>query len=122
MNHGAKTSELADEPQEDGAFLDSVDPPADLPDPDLGENSLKVLERRYLIRGDDGELAETPRQMFWRVARTVASAEVKFDAEPEEAVEVARGWAARARDWAALDRLATDALAALDEATRLRQR
>ena len=39
-----------------------------------------------------------------------------------EAVEVARGWAARARDWAALDRLATDALAALDEATRLRQR
>ena len=40
MNHGAKTSELAGEPQEDGAFLDSVDPPADLPDPDLGENSL----------------------------------------------------------------------------------
>ena len=78
MNHGAKTSELAGEPQEDGAFLDSVDPPADLPDPDLGENSLKVLERRYLIRGDDGELAETPRQMFWRVARTVASAEVKL--------------------------------------------
>jgi|GEM_PF-3082716 len=39
-----------------------------------------------------------------------------------EAVEVASSWADRARDWAALDRLATDALAALDGAVRLRQR
>ncbi len=93
LTDGAGTSDPAGETrdQEDaGALLGGIDPPADLPDPDLGENSLKVLERRYLIRGEDGDLAETPRQMFWRVARTVAGAEVKFDAEPEEALEVAR--------------------------------
>ena len=93
VTDGAETSEPAGETrdaEDAGALLGGIDPPADLPDPDLGENSLKVLERRYLIRGEDGELDETPRQMFWRVARTVAGAEVKFDAEPEEALEVAR--------------------------------
>jgi ribonucleoside-diphosphate reductase alpha chain len=96
---GAITNQAATDGEEDAgglsleeaeAVLGTVDPPADLPDPDLCENSITVLERRYLIRDEDGELAETPRQMFWRVARTVAGAEVRFDADPEEAVEVAR--------------------------------
>lgn len=72
------------------AALESNDPPADLAEPDLTENATTVLERRYLIRTDEGQLDETPRQLFWRVARTVAKAELKFDAEPEEALEVAR--------------------------------
>jgi ribonucleoside-diphosphate reductase alpha chain len=72
--------------------LAAVDPPADLPEPDLTENAAKVLERRYLIRGNDGEPSETSRQLFWRVASTVAKAELKFDAVPEEALEVARDY------------------------------
>ena len=72
--------------------LVAIDPPADLPEPDLTENAAKVLERRYLIRGTDNEPAETPRQLFWRVASTVAKAELKFDAVPEEALEVARDY------------------------------
>ncbi|MEM1452031.1 MAG: adenosylcobalamin-dependent ribonucleoside-diphosphate reductase [Planctomycetota bacterium] len=70
--------------------LKAVDPPADLSDPDLGENARTVLERRYLLRDGNGAVVETPRQLFWRVARTVASAEMKFDADAEEALEVAR--------------------------------
>ena len=72
--------------------LGAIDPPVDLPEPDLTENALKVLERRYLVRGTEGELAETPRQLFWRVASTVAKAELKFNAVPEEALEVARDY------------------------------
>ena len=40
----------------------------------------------------------------------------------DEGVEVARRWAERARGWAELDLLATDALTALEVATELRQR
>jgi ribonucleoside-diphosphate reductase alpha chain len=39
----------------------------------LSENALTVLRKRYLLRGPDGEPAETPAQMFWRVARVVAA-------------------------------------------------
>ncbi len=70
--------------------LYAQDPPSDLADPDLTENAVTVLERRYLGRDESDRLLETPRQLFWRVARTVAKAELKFDAEPEEALEVAR--------------------------------
>ncbi len=41
----------------------------------LSENSLKVLERRYLRRDIDGALLETPAGMFYRVARHIAAAE-----------------------------------------------
>ncbi|MEO1698001.1 MAG: adenosylcobalamin-dependent ribonucleoside-diphosphate reductase [Planctomycetota bacterium] len=72
------------------AALEALDPPADFPEPDLTENARTVLERRYLIRDEAGALVETPRQLFWRVARTVARAELTYDAAPEEALEVAR--------------------------------
>ena len=41
----------------------------------LSENSLKVLERRYLRRDIDGTLLETSAGMFYRVANHIASAE-----------------------------------------------
>ena len=42
---------------------------------ELSANALKVLQRRYLKKGDNGELLETPEQMFRRVARAIAQAE-----------------------------------------------
>jgi len=42
---------------------------------ELSPNALKVLERRYLRKGEKGELLETPEQMFQRVARAIAQAE-----------------------------------------------
>ena len=41
----------------------------------LAENSLRVLERRYLMKNDEGKVIETPEQLFRRVAGNVASAE-----------------------------------------------
>jgi ribonucleoside-diphosphate reductase alpha chain len=45
----------------------------------LGINALKVLERRYLLRDQDGNIIETPRELFHRVAHTIAAVETKFD-------------------------------------------
>jgi len=42
---------------------------------ELSANALKVLQRRYLRKGENGEILETPEQMFHRVARAVAQAE-----------------------------------------------
>jgi ribonucleoside-diphosphate reductase alpha chain len=41
----------------------------------LGPSALAVLERRYLLRADDGRAIETPAQLFHRVAVAVAHAE-----------------------------------------------
>ena len=42
---------------------------------ELSANALKVLQRRYLRKGEKGELLESPEQMFVRVGRAVARAE-----------------------------------------------
>ncbi|MDI9598931.1 MAG: ribonucleotide reductase N-terminal alpha domain-containing protein, partial [Acidobacteriota bacterium] len=42
---------------------------------ELSANALKVLERRYLKKDENGHLLETPEEMFRRVARAVAQAE-----------------------------------------------
>ncbi len=44
----------------------------------LSVNAIKVLERRYLLRDEDGNIVETPKELFRRVARTIAGAETKF--------------------------------------------
>ncbi|MDH4007427.1 MAG: adenosylcobalamin-dependent ribonucleoside-diphosphate reductase, partial [Desulfuromonadales bacterium] len=48
------------------------------PTPLLSANALTVLERRYLRRNEEGEVLETPLDMFKRVAETIASAEKNF--------------------------------------------
>ena len=52
----------------------------------LSENCLKVLEKRYLKRNEDGTVIETAVDMFTRVARTIAEGDKaygKSDAEVE---------------------------------------
>jgi ribonucleoside-diphosphate reductase alpha chain len=52
----------------------------------LSENCLKVLEKRYLKRNEDGTVIETAVDMFTRVARTIAEADRaygKSDADVE---------------------------------------
>jgi ribonucleoside-diphosphate reductase alpha chain len=41
-------------------------------------NGVKVLEARYLLRDENGKIIETPREMFWRVARYVALVEILY--------------------------------------------
>lgn len=50
----------------------------------LSENAVKVLERRYLKRDEEGVLLENPKEMFIRVARNIASAEKKYGKTEEE--------------------------------------
>ncbi len=45
----------------------------------LGINAIKVLERRYLLRDQEGNLIETPRELFHRVAHTIAAVETRFE-------------------------------------------
>ncbi len=47
-------------------------------------NSLKVLEGRYLQKDRNGKLLETPKQLFQRVARNVAQADLRYGQNPEE--------------------------------------
>jgi ribonucleoside-diphosphate reductase alpha chain len=51
---------------------------------DLTENAITVLERRYLKKDPDGKVIETPKQMFWRVAKNIARADLLYNPMADE--------------------------------------
>src|SRR5262245_12300692 len=53
---------------------------------DLSANALTVLERRYLVKDDQGKPVERPQDLFWRVARTIAAPDRTYGAS-DRAVE-----------------------------------
>ncbi len=44
----------------------------------LSDNALSVLQRRYLTKDKDGNITETPQQLFARVAAAVATADANY--------------------------------------------
>ena len=54
-----------------------------LDDPKLTVNAIEILEKRYLLKNEKGELIETPTGMFWRVAKAVASADIKYGGDAD---------------------------------------
>ncbi len=56
---------------------------------DLSPNALTVLERRYLVKDDQGKPAETPEDLFWRVARCVAAPDRAYGASDRAAHSLA---------------------------------
>ncbi|HNW05273.1 MAG TPA: vitamin B12-dependent ribonucleotide reductase, partial [Oscillospiraceae bacterium] len=49
----------------------------------LTDNAIAVLERRYLVKNEQGECVETPEDLFRRVASAVASADRNYDTEAD---------------------------------------
>lgn len=49
----------------------------------LSPNALKVLEKRYLKKDEEGKVVETPGDLFLRVARSVAAADSGYGKSPE---------------------------------------
>jgi ribonucleoside-diphosphate reductase alpha chain len=49
----------------------------------LTENAQRVLEKRYLAKDKNGNPVETPEQLFRRVARAIASAELIYDSKAD---------------------------------------
>jgi ribonucleoside-diphosphate reductase alpha chain len=50
--------------------------------PQLSDNAITVLERRYLVKDDEGRPVESADDLFWRVARTIAEADAAYGASP----------------------------------------
>jgi ribonucleoside-diphosphate reductase alpha chain len=53
----------------------------------LSVNAIRVLEKRYLLKNDEGVVIEAPSQMFRRVAREVARVEARYGGKESELVE-----------------------------------
>jgi ribonucleoside-diphosphate reductase alpha chain len=53
---------------------------------ELSDNALRVLERRYLTKDGEGRVIETPQELFRRVARHIASAELIYDPKADVSV------------------------------------
>ena len=47
----------------------------------VSDNALRVLERRYLTKDEEGRVVETPQELYRRVARHIASAELLYDSK-----------------------------------------
>jgi ribonucleoside-diphosphate reductase alpha chain len=56
----------------------------------LSPNAITVLEKRYLLKDETGAPIESPRDLFWRVARTVAVADKRYGASEAKVTEVAQ--------------------------------
>ncbi len=50
---------------------------------DLSANARTVLERRYLIKNEQGKPVEGAEDLYWRVARTIAAPDAAFGASPK---------------------------------------
>jgi ribonucleoside-diphosphate reductase alpha chain len=54
-------------------------PTREVTDSLFSQNALKVLEKRYLAKNDKGQVTETPTDMFRRVARNIAEADLLYN-------------------------------------------
>src|SRR5881396_4248335 len=56
------------------------------------EPALRVLRERYLLRNDRGEVIETPEEMCWRVAVSIAAGEGRYGRSRAAVREVAEAF------------------------------
>lgn len=56
--------------------------PDDLPEPSFSENAWYIGKTRYAFRDADGTPIESPKQMLWRIAYNIATAERLYSENP----------------------------------------
>jgi ribonucleoside-diphosphate reductase alpha chain len=54
----------------------------------LSPNAITVLEKRYLLKDENGAPIESPKDLFWRVARTIAEADKRYGSSEAETARV----------------------------------
>lgn len=47
----------------------------------FADNAIRVMEKRYLVRNEEGQIIETPKTMFRRVAKALAEVERRYGAD-----------------------------------------
>lgn len=52
--------------------------PTDLIEPKISKNSLEIMKKRHLQKDKNGKVIETPQEMFWRVASSMAGEDAKY--------------------------------------------
>ncbi len=55
---------------------------------ELTDNAIRILEARYLQRNGDGNIIETPEELFQRVANDIAAAELAYNTPKDEILKV----------------------------------
>jgi ribonucleoside-diphosphate reductase alpha chain len=70
-----------------------VPPPDDLPEPTFSENAWYIGRTRYAFRNKEGVPIESPKQMLWRIAYNIATAERLYSENPRaQHMEMARAF------------------------------
>jgi len=64
-------------------------PPARLAEPKLSENAWYIGRTRYAKRDDAGNPIESPRELFWRVAYNIATADRMYGADEKKHIATA---------------------------------
>ena len=82
------TKAIAPTTQAKNGLLPTPPMPKGLPKANLTDNARKVLEKRYVRRGDDGKAAENVEEMFWRVAYHVAKVEEQWEADVLKSITI----------------------------------
>lgn len=73
-----QTSDVSEEKKLEKIYkigADIPEPPKNLAEPKLSENSWYIGKTRYAKRDPEGNPIESPKQLFWRVAYNIAAAE-----------------------------------------------
>ncbi|HHF42641.1 MAG TPA: hypothetical protein ENL38_02880, partial [Candidatus Aminicenantes bacterium] len=52
--------------------------------PQLSPSALVVLKKRYLKKNSQGKVIETPPQLFWRVAKNIAQADLNYPQQKKQ--------------------------------------
>jgi len=56
----------------------------------LSVNAIRILESRYLLKDPNGNVNETPNQLFSRIAKAIAAVETKYSKKKDASEEVAK--------------------------------